>query len=93
MSIIFKIFWTEKWEKDISGNRVVGTYGGWLLGNIIKAKENDETFEVHINGTLKEQERYLFFRDKFIDKTLHITFGERSGVSRVPFHVKTVRLE
>lgn len=54
---------------------------------------NDETFEVHINGTLKEQERYLFFRDKFIDKTLHITFGERSGVYRVPFHVKTVRLE
>ena len=30
---------------------------------------NDETFEVHINGTLKEQERYLFFRDKFIDKS------------------------
>ena len=54
---------------------------------------NDETFEVHINGTLKEQERYFFFRDKFIDKTLHITFGERSGVYRVPFHVKTVRLE
>ena len=54
---------------------------------------NDETFEVHINGTLKEQERDLFFRDKFIDKTLHITFGERSGVYRVPFHVKTVRLE
>lgn len=54
---------------------------------------NDETFEVHINGTLKEQERYLFFKDKFIDKTLHITFGERSGVYRVPFHVKTVRLE
>lgn len=54
---------------------------------------NDETFEVHISGTLKEQERYLFFRDKFIDKTLHITFGERSGVYRVPFHVKTVRLE
>lgn len=54
---------------------------------------NDETFEVHINGTLKEQERYLLFRDKFIDKTLHITFGERSGVYRVPFHVKTVRLE
>lgn len=54
---------------------------------------NNETFEVHINGTLIEQERYLFFRDKFIGKTLHITFGERSGVHRVPFHVKTVRLE
>lgn len=54
---------------------------------------NNETFEVHINGTLKDQERYLYSKDKFIGKTLYITFGERSGVSRVPFHVKTVRLE
>lgn len=54
---------------------------------------NNETFEVHINGTLKDQEKYLYFKDKFIGKTLYITFGERSGVSRVPFHVKTVRLE
>lgn len=54
---------------------------------------NNETFEVHINGTLKDQEKYLYSKDKFIDKTLYITFGERSGVSRVPFHVKTVRLE
>lgn len=54
---------------------------------------NNETFEVHINGTLKDQKGYLYFKDKFIGKTLYITFGERSGVSRVPFHVKTVRLE
>lgn len=54
---------------------------------------NDETFEVHINGSLKDQEKYLYSKDKFIGKTLYITFGERSGVSRVPFHVKTVHLE
>lgn len=54
---------------------------------------NNETFEVHINGTLKDQEKYLYSKDKFIGKTLYVTFGERSGVSRVPFHVKTVRLE
>lgn len=54
---------------------------------------NNETFEVHINGTLKDQEKYLYSKDKFIGKTLYITFGERSGVYRVPFHVKTVRLE
>lgn len=54
---------------------------------------NNETFEVHINGTLKDQEKYLYSKNKFIGKTLYITFGERSGVSRVPFHVKTVRLE
>lgn len=54
---------------------------------------NNETFEVHINGTLKDQEKYLYSKNKFIGKTLYITFGERSGVYRVPFHVKTVRLE
>lgn len=54
---------------------------------------NNETFEVHINGTLKDQEKYLYSKDKFIGKTLYIAFGERSGVSRVPFHVKTVHLE
>lgn len=54
---------------------------------------NNETFEVHINGALKDQEKYLYFKDKFIGKTLYITFGERSGVSRVPFHVKTVSLK
>ncbi len=54
---------------------------------------NNETFEVHINGALKDQEKYLYSKDKFIGKTLYITFGERSGVSRVPFHVKTVSLE
>lgn len=54
---------------------------------------NNETFEVHINGSLKDQEKYLYSKDKFIGKTLYITFGERSGVSRVPFHVKTVHLE
>lgn len=54
---------------------------------------NNETFEVHINGALKDQEKYLYSKDKFIGKTLYITFGERSGASRVPFHVKTVRLE
>ncbi len=54
---------------------------------------NNETFEVHINGALKDQEKYLYSKDKFIGKTLYITFGERSGVSRVPFHVKTVSLK
>ena len=29
-------------EPDIANNRVVGTFGGWVLGNIIKNQEDDE---------------------------------------------------
>lgn len=54
---------------------------------------NNETFEVHINGTLEHQESYLLNKEKYIGKKLYISFGERSGVNKVPFHVKTVKLD
>lgn len=77
--------------------KIINIYPEGISRNIplflCKNDINNETFEVHINGTLKDQEKYLYSKDKFIGKTLYITFGERSGVSRVPFHVKTVRLE
>lgn len=60
---------------------------------LIKVKNdiNDTTFEVHINGTFDYQKSILNNRDKYINKKLFITFGERSGVNQVPFHVKEVR--
>lgn len=60
---------------------------------LIKVKNdiNDATFEVHINGTFEYQKDILKNRDKYINKQLFITFGERSGVNQVPFHVKEVR--
>lgn len=60
---------------------------------LIKVKNdiNDTTFEVHINGTFEYQKDILKNRDKYINKQLFITFGERSGVNQVPFHVKEVR--
>lgn len=77
--------------------KIINIYPEGISRNIplflCKNDINNETFEVHINGTLKDQEKYLYSKDKFIGKTLYITFGERSGVSRVPFHVKTVCLE
>lgn len=77
--------------------KIINIYPEGISRNIplflCKNDINNETFEVHINGTLKDQEKYLYSKDKFIGKTLYITFGERSGVYRVPFHVKTVRLE
>lgn len=53
---------------------------------------NDSVFEVHINGTLADQSKYLINKDKYIGRKLFITFGERSGVNYLPFHVKEVRL-
>lgn len=52
---------------------------------------NNNTFEVHVNGTFEYQNEVLIHRDKYIGRKLFITFGERSGVDKVPFHVKEVR--
>lgn len=87
-----------KFKNVMEGSfKIINIYPEGISRNIplflCKNDINNETFEVHINGTLKDQEKYLYSKDKFIGKTLYITFGERSGVYRVPFHVKTVRLE
>lgn len=52
---------------------------------------NDNTFEVHVNGTFDYQNEILIHRNKYIGRKLFITFGERSGVDKVPFHVKEVK--
>lgn len=51
---------------------------------------NDATFEVHVNGTFDYQEMVLRDRSKYIGRKVYITFGERSGIDKVPFHVKVV---
>lgn len=53
---------------------------------------NNETFECHIGGTFEEQKKYLQNPEKYIGKKLYITFGERSGVNQLPFHIKEVKL-
>lgn len=53
---------------------------------------NDNLFEVHINGTMEYQKNILENKENYINKYLYISFGERSGVDKVPFHVKTVKL-
>lgn len=52
---------------------------------------NDETFECHINGTFDYQQIILEYRDRYIGRKLYISYGERSGISQVPFHIKEVR--
>lgn len=53
---------------------------------------NDATFSVHISEPIEIQEQMLKDKDKYIGKTLFIEYGERSGISQVPFHVKKVKL-
>ena len=57
---------------------------------VCKNDINDELFECHLSATLKEQEQWLREREKHIGHRLFITFGERSGVNNLPFHVKKV---
>lgn len=49
---------------------------------------NDNTFECHVGGSIEYQSSILINKDKYIGKYMFIEFGERSGVTSVPFHIK-----
>lgn len=51
---------------------------------------NNEKFETRLSTSYIVQQEVLFDSKSYIGKTVHIEYGERSGVSRVPFHIKTV---
>ena len=51
---------------------------------------NDEKFETRLSTSHIVQQEVLFNSQSYIGRTVHIEYGERSGVSRVPFHIKTV---
>lgn len=51
---------------------------------------NDEKFETRLSSPHSVQRDVLYNKEKFIGKTVHIHYGERSGISRVPFHIKSV---
>lgn len=55
---------------------------------------NDACFEVHINGSQDYQSSFLKddVKSKTIGKKMYVSFGERSGINKVPFHVKVVKL-
>lgn len=55
---------------------------------LLKNDINDETFEVHVGGSVDYQESILKYKDKFIGRYMFVEYGERSGVKQVPFHVK-----
>ena len=51
---------------------------------------NNEKFETRLSISHIVQQEVLFDSQSYIGRTVHIEYGERSGVSRVPFHIKTV---
>lgn len=53
---------------------------------------NDETFETGFSYPHVKQEEILRNKKDYIGKYVFITFGERSGIAQVPFHIKEVYL-
>ena len=53
---------------------------------------NYECFETRLSTSHSEQEQVLNNREAYIGAYVHISFGERSGIKRVPFHIKKVTL-
>lgn len=51
---------------------------------------NNEKFETRLSVSHIVQQEVLFDSQSYIGRTVHIEYGERSGVTRVPFHIKTV---
>lgn len=53
---------------------------------------NEETFETRFSYPHAKQEEILRNKKDYISKYVFITFGERSGITKVPFHIKEVYL-
>lgn len=53
---------------------------------------NDAKFETRLSTTFDIQEFVLNNKYDYIGKYVHVEFGERSGINKVPFHVKSVKL-
>lgn len=53
---------------------------------------NDSTFETRFSLPHDKQEYILNHKEDYIGKSVFISYGERSGVEKVPFHIKEVSL-
>lgn len=62
--------------------------GKFVLRNDI----NDELFECTYNASHSAQEEILVNKDKYIRKKALVEYRERSGISKVPFHAKCIKI-
>ena len=53
---------------------------------------NDATFETRLSSNFDFQEIVLNNKEEYIGKHIHAHFGERSGIKKVPFHIKDVKI-
>lgn len=53
---------------------------------------NSELFNCSLRGSHSYQESILANKDKYIGKYMFVEYGERSGISQVPFHIKMTKL-
>lgn len=49
---------------------------------------NDNVFETRLSVSHEAQQEVLYNKEKYIGKFVHLNYGERAGVQKVPFHVK-----
>lgn len=85
-----------KYKKSTDGRfTIIDIYPEGVKRNIplflCKNDVNDATFECHIGGSQEYQESFLHEAKKTvtIGKQMYVEYGERSGVNKVPFHIKT----
>lgn len=52
---------------------------------------NNALFECKLSCPLKEQKEILKNRELYINKSVYLSYSERSGVNSLPFHIKEVR--
>ena len=53
---------------------------------------NDAKFETRLSEPFDVQESVLNHKHSFIGDYVHLNFGERSGIKKVPFHIKDCKL-
>lgn len=81
------------------------TDGKFLIVDIYKEKKrdipiilcrndvNDAVFETRLSATHEYQQMVLKDKHIYIGKLLNVEFGERSGIEKVPFHIKKTSIE
>lgn len=58
---------------------------------VCKNDINSALFECKLSCPLKEQKEILKNRELYINKSVYLSYSERSGVNSLPFHIKEVR--
>lgn len=59
---------------------------------LLKNDINNAEFEVHLGGNMNYQREILLNKHQYIGKIMYVEYGERSGINKVPFHVKATKI-